>query len=165
MIVKLLWLGMVFVLYGCHLQPQSSTTLGETDPGPYGAWSLLNPEDVDKDIICGGLMIFKEPREESGELIYEADSFVTIFFEENRGHGCTDFVGIGGILYKEKERSWCLKYDDGTWENITLTSDNTLFVELGTKTLQYKRTTEDMLQKYMMGSCSRSLEKNTRKKE
>ncbi|MDP0561606.1 MAG: hypothetical protein QS721_04435 [Candidatus Endonucleobacter sp. (ex Gigantidas childressi)] len=108
-------LGVIVVislLQGCSSR-LGSLDLAEDGTTPYGEWLLLNPQDMQKDLIAGGLLVCRKAISEKGNTICSNNGFTMMIFEKDFGYGCADFVSSGSVEFNKVEKYWYLVSDSG----------------------------------------------------
>ncbi|MDP0589630.1 MAG: hypothetical protein QS748_10745 [Candidatus Endonucleobacter bathymodioli] len=156
-------LGVIVVisfLYGCSSR-LNSHDLAEDGTSPYGEWFLLNPQDMQKDLVAGELFVCRKDVSKKGNITCDNNGFMMTFFEKDFGYGCTDFVSSGSVEFNKAEGYWYLVSDadpDEKPEMLKVVRDGSklnLFQSNGTKLAFELSTSKDIEEKTSL-SCGLS---------
>ena len=145
------------LLQGCPVN-KSSSSLGAGGTEPYGEWLLSNPEDLQKDLIAGELLVSRKAIYENNAVICEENGFSLVLFEKNFGYGCADYASLGSLEFNKLDKRWYLVSDidsDGTVEKLKVEREGNrlhLFQESGKKLL-FERSSRKVMDKKNKEAC------------
>ncbi len=155
--------GSIGIDLGCKESATDSNVLlsGCTSPSkqpkaffPSGSWMLLNPQEYQPNIIFGALMICPE---QSSESECHPGHTVLALIEENRGHGCTDYIGQGVIQPVSSATQWRME-SEGELVGVFRWQGETLkLTDSDGKEMYFVAMSEDNLDSKLNESCEASL--------
>ena len=96
------------LLYGCTSPMQKTAADADHDNTPYGAWYLLNPQDMQENLINGGLIVCRKDSREKGYPVCKANGYTMTLIEKNFGYGCADYVSAGRLEFNSSDSQWYL---------------------------------------------------------
>ena len=106
-------IALAVFLLGCTSSLKKTTTQVTDETSPYGEWFLLNPQDMQENLITGGLIVCRKAIREKGNAICSDNGYTMMVLERNFGYGCTDYVSAGVLEFSESDQYWYLVSDSG----------------------------------------------------
>ena len=153
---RVIVLGLSMLLAGCPNQQKQHLSAF-----PAGSWMLLNPEDYLPAVIYGALMVC--PEKGGGPDCKPGHTAFTLI-EENRGHGCTDYIAEGQTLPVADSNEWQLKLNGDFAGVLRRQGQELVFTDADDRTLRFTARTDEQLDQALSESCDRSLARYKAKK-
>ncbi|WP_263081671.1 hypothetical protein [Endozoicomonas sp. Mp262] len=113
-VIAVFLFSMALLLQGCSAPSgQKAISQKEADQTPYGEWLLLNPQDMQENLVAGGLIACREAVTNGDSTLCSDNGYMLVVLERNFGYGCTDYVTAGAIEYNLADKNWYLISDAG----------------------------------------------------
>ncbi len=144
------------LLSACHFIPDNSTPYTQ-EVQAYGAWYLLNPADVRRNVVAGGLIICDKSMASQQPRACKKDEYTLVLLEKNKGYGCTDYVSTGKFKCEQGSCYGHLVHEDEI-DKLKIVQDGERLVVIPDwgKKMIFERSTPEAINQRAMAACRKS---------